>query len=91
MRLVRTVVKLKGFTDSYDWSLVVPLFQLWNIGNSLILCFYLSYSATVMIDYVGCNVLIMGGFLLSWGVFYVRLHRGVVSVLDLYLVSFSYV
>ena len=47
--------------------------------------------ATITINYVGCNVLIMGGFLLSLGVFYVRLRRGAVSVLDLYLVSFSYV
>ena len=29
-----------------------------------------------MTDYVGHNVLIMGGFLLSLGVFYVRLHCG---------------
>ena len=47
--------------------------------------------ATVTIHYVGRNVLIMGGFLLSLGLFYVGLHHGAVSVLDLYLVSFSYV
>ena len=44
-----------------------------------------------MIDYVGHNVLFLGGFLFSLGVFYVRLRCGVVSVLDLYLESFSYV
>ena len=44
-----------------------------------------------MIDYVGHNVLFLGGFLFSLGVFYVRLRCGAVSVLDLYLESFSYV
>ena len=45
--------KTRGFTDSYDWSLVVPLLQLWNVLNFSFLSIYLSFSATIMTDYVG--------------------------------------
>ena len=58
IRLVRMVIKLWGFSDSYNWSLVILLFQLWNIWICLILSFYLLFSAIVMTGCVSCNLLI---------------------------------
>ena len=89
--LVRTVVKLVSFTDLYDWLLVVPLLQLWNVRNCIILGCYLRLSSTITISRDGHNCLLWGHFLSLWGSFFcVRLHRGVVSVLDLYFGECSF-
>ena len=79
------VVKLLGFTDSYDWSLVVLLLQLWNVGNCIILGCYLRLLSTIMIGCSGHNWLFWGHFLSLWGAFSVLdFIVGVVSVFDLY-------
>ena len=57
--------------------------------NMVCFCVYQNVLISTFIDFV-CRPVWLGGFLFSLGDFYVRLHCGVVSVFDLYLVSFSY-
>ena len=79
------VVKLVGFTDSYDWLLVVPLSPLWNVRNCIISGCYLRLSPTITIGHNGRNCLLWGCFLSLWGAFSVfDFIVGVVSVLNLY-------
>ena len=80
VRLVRTVVKLQGFTDSYDWSLVVLLCWFWNIKKFLISCSDLCISATVTIGCSGCELLSLDRFLLSCSICYVRFRCRMVGV-----------
>ena len=80
VRLVGTVIKLWGLTDSYDWSLVVLLCWFWNIKKFLISCSDLYISATVTIGCDGRNLLSLGHFLLSCRMCYVRFRCQTVGV-----------
>ena len=47
--------KAQGFTNLYNWSLVVLLLQLWNVLNFSFVSIYLGFLATVTTNYVGCD------------------------------------
>ena len=69
--------KTRGFTDSYDWLLVVLLLQLWNVLNFSFLSISLGFLATVTTNYVGHALLISSCFLcFPVGVFRLRCGSG---------------
>ena len=68
LQLVRTDIKHYGFSDWYDWSLVVPLFSSENKKIHWVLGCYLKSLSTVKIGCTGCDLVVFGVFSVFLGV-----------------------